>query len=187
MIPQVCYRPSFPQGIRPVQGEFATLMATTDSRTSTLIDDLLPLFKSHIRITWNLDDDLCKMYLEAAISRIEQFLGMPIQAAAFTYNIPTEYQTYEQYELPLRNCNSAGLWYGAEALIAPKVVPAPAAWPMTLEVGFVDGASVPSDLKSSIFALAAALYELRSNPEQVDIYISTVMAGSLSRYWVARV
>lgn len=186
MIPQVCYQHYYPPGVRPVQGEFSTLMAVQDSRDDTLIEDILPLFKSHARIIWNLDDELCKMYLESAISRIEQYVNMPIRAATYSYSIPTEWQTFEQYELPLRNCNTVGQWYGAEALIAPKIVPAPVTWPMTLEVGFIDGASVPSDLKSSIFALATALYELRSNPEQVDIYISTVMAGSLSRYWVAR-
>lgn len=174
----------FPQGVRPVMASYATLMRVADVRTDTLITDLLPLFKSHARITWTLDDELCKLYLESAVSRIEQWTGVTMRASTYEYSIPTEYQTYDKYVLPLRNSNYAGEWYGLESLIAPIVIPAPTAWPITLEAGFIEAAAMPSDLKLAIFELALSLYELRSNTEMQSTYAVNIMAGNLSRYWV---
>lgn len=180
------FRIQFPQGVTPVMNPFATLMQTSDARTDTLIQDLIPLFKAHSRITWAFDDALISLYLESAISRIEQWAFLPIRAATFIYEIPSEYQNYDKYVLPLRNCNTQGEWYGFETLIAPVVIDAPAAWPISLEVGFLNGQSVPSDLKLAIFELALALYEHRSNTTMQDVYAADIMAGNLSRYWVPR-
>lgn len=155
--------------------------------TSTLITDILPMFKQHARIDFPDDDDLCKMYLGAAISRIEQYTGMPVLWNTYTWEIAQQFLGPEWFELPLRNCNTPGIQHGFDDLQAPKFIPAPATWPVDLEVGFNTGDAMPDDIKLSIFELATALYQQRSNSEMLNVYAEVIMAGNLGRYWVARV
>lgn len=157
------------------------------AQTTTLITDILPLFKEHARIDFPNDDALCKMYLGAAISRIEQWTGMPVAYNEYTWEIAEQYQTYEMYQLPLRNCNMSGIQHGFDDLEAPKWIPAPTTWPVTLEVGFLAGADVPDDIMLSIYELALSLYQQRSNTEMLNVYAAEIMQGNLGRYWVPRV
>ena len=163
-----------------------TLVRTTDTRTVTLLADLLTVFKQHTRISWADDDALCEMYLNAAMSRIEQWTVMPILPAAYAWDASAANIVSEKVYLPLRNCALAGEQFGFELLIAPKRIATPTTWPVLLEVGFATGAEMPDDIKLSIFQLAASLYELRSNAEMQGIYAQEIMAGNLARYWVAR-
>lgn len=169
---------------------YGTLTAAVDSRTDTLIADILPLFKKHARISVSEDDDLCELYLNGALSRIEQWTMMPILPKAYDWSQPTYLQGNDSETgvfLPLRNAVPAGEQFGFELLVAAKFAPLPATWPMHLEVGFSAGSQIPLDLKLAAFELAQALYELRTTPEMVDVYADSVMKGSLSRYWVPRV
>jgi hypothetical protein len=165
---------------------YGTLTATPDSRTNTLLADLLPLFKKHGRILSVEDDELCLMYLSGACSRIEQWAMLPILPAAYLWSEPQPMPPDGFLFLPLRNAVQAGDQFGFDLLIAAKRITPPTTWPMHLEVGFAAGADVPLDLKLGIFELALALYELRSNPEMIDVYAQVVMNGTLSRYWVPR-
>lgn len=173
-------------GAQQDSGQYLSI--ALDSRTDTLIDDLMTLFKAHARIDFPDDDELCKLYLSAAISRIEQWAMMPIAPAAYSWDASKAVVgTSDGVYLPLRNSVMPGDQFGFELLIAPKKIPMPANWPIVIEVGFSAGADMPSDLKLGIFSLALALYEARSNTEMQDVYASNVMNGSLSRYWVSRV
>lgn len=161
-----------------------TLAPAVDSRTDTLIDELLPIFKAHARIGFPDDDELCKLYLDSAISRIEQWCMMPIAPRAYNWELKN--YSASQCVLPLRNSVIQGEQAGFELLIAPKLIDVPASWPLLIEVGFDSGDDMPSDLKLGIFHLALALYEMRSTPEMTEVYSQNVMNGSLSRYWVPR-
>jgi len=157
------------------------------TRTNTFMDDILSLFKQHARIDWVDDDRLCKLYLNSAISRIEQFLELPITPATYEWNAESKVTCHDCIELPFRNTTLDGKQFDFELLRGKKVVDKPTTWPMTLEVGFTSGDDIPDDLLLSIFELALGLYELRSNSEMTNIYARDIMAGNLSRYWVARV
>jgi hypothetical protein len=167
-------------------GLFPTLKLTVDSRTNTLLNDLISLFKRHARIDWSDDDDLCELYLTGAISRIEQYCVLPISPVAYEWMVPEHCMDYRGYELPLRNCVLEGDQYGFELLISKKIISKPTQWPVILELGFDSGVKMPTDLKLAVFQLALALYEFRSNPEMINIYAADVMSGNLSRYWVPR-
>lgn len=164
-----------------------TLTPTTDSRTVTLIADLLPLFKSHSRIDFASDDALCELYLSAAMSRVEQWTMMPILPKAYSWDVSDSNKNYTDYVLPLRNTVMAGEQFGFEPLIAAKLIAAPASWPVVLEVGFAAGADMPSDITLGIFELALTLYQQRSNSEMLDAYAEAIMNGNFQRYWVPRV
>jgi hypothetical protein len=149
---------------------------------------LLPLFKQHARIDWADDDRLCQMYINAAISRIEQFLEMKITPASYTWDPSRALCARHKYlELIFRNATNDGNWVDFDRYRAKKIVPIPATWPLAMEVGFDSVNDIPDDLMLSIFEMALGLYELRSNPEMLNIYARDVMTGNLSRYWVARV
>lgn len=163
------------------------LALTTDSRSNTLLADLLTLFKKHARIDFSDDDDLCTMYLAGAISRAEQYTEMPIAPVAYNWSYVGPVPAADKYLLPLRNCVLAGEQMGFELLIAPKWIEPPTSWPVKLEAGFASGATLPLDLKLAIFQIALAFYEMRSTPEMLDVYATQVMNGSLARYVVPRV
>lgn len=167
-------------------GASPTLTPRVDTRTNTLIADLLPIFKRHSRIAFNDDDDLCELYLLSAISRIEQWCYLPIAPVSYDWAVPETMMDFQGYELPLRNCSLQGDQYGFELLISRKVITKPAQWPVLLELGFTSGDKVPADLKLSIFELALSLYENRSSAEMQEVYARQVMVGNLSRYWVPR-
>jgi hypothetical protein len=164
-----------------------TLTRVADITPSTLTEDIMPMFKQHARIDFPDDDDLCKLYLNAAMSRIEQWTGMPVKFATYEWLVGENYQTYEMYQLPLRNTVMAGMQHGFDDYQAPKWVPAPSVWPLEIEVGFATGADMPDDIKLSTFELALSLYQQRSNTEMINVYAETIMAGNLSRYYVPRV
>lgn len=165
---------------------------TADTRTNTLVADLMTLFKAHARIPWADDDAIITLYLTAAISRIEQYCMLPIMPAAYTWSMPaTLASAYDGFELPLRNANvKAGgtveFLPSFEAAIAPGVVKKVTAWPLIIEVGYTAGIGMPADLQLSVFSLALSMYESRSNPEMSGFYSLEAIAG-LSRYWIPRV
>lgn len=164
-----------------------TLTPATDTRTPTFWADILVEFKQHARIDWADEDAMCNLYLSAAVSRIEQYTLLPIAPVAYDWNVEAEFRSADYEILPLQNCALPGEQYGFELLIAPKRIPAPAAWPVLLEVGFTSGAATPHDIKASIYALASGLYEFRSTPEMQDVHAQAVMNMALGRYWVPRV
>lgn len=173
------YNLTFPDG---------TLKPATDTRTVTLWADLLPEFKAHARIAVANDDSLCTLYLKAAAGRMEQWCEFPIAPKAYDWSGPNPLPTDQSLGvvLPLRNTVVDGEQFGFELLVAPKQVTWPASWPMLLEVGFASGDDMPDDLKTALFELALALYDLRSNPELQGVYAREIMAGNLSRYTVMR-
>lgn len=164
-----------------------SLTRIANATDPTFTTDLLPLFKQHSRIDFPDDDDLCLLYLNAAISRIEQWTGMPVKFATYEWLIAEQFRTYEMYQLPLRNCNMPGIQHGFDDLQAPKWIPAPTTWPVELEVGFFELDGTPDDIVLSIFELALSLYQQRSNTEMLNVYAETIMSGNLTRYYVPRV
>jgi hypothetical protein len=149
--------------------------------------DLLPLFKAHARIDFATDDALCELYLSAAISRVEQWTMMPIAPKAYNWGVSDSYKYCTNYVLPLRNTVLVGDQFGFELLSAAKVIPAPVAWPLVLEVGFAAGTDMPADIMLGLFELALTLYQQRSNTEMIDAYATAIMNGNFQRYWVPRV
>jgi hypothetical protein len=158
------------------------------TRPNTFITGLLSLFKQHARIDWADDDMLCRLYLGAAISRIEQFLEMKIAPASYEWDPSRALCARHRYlELIFRNATNDGNWVDFDRYRAKKIVPIPTTWPLKMEVGFDTVTDCPDDLVLSIFEMALGLYELRSNPEMSGMYGREIMTGNLSRYWVARV
>lgn len=179
------YNTQYYNGYYRIIGEGA-LTPIAPSAASTLIADLLPTFKEHARITYNFDDALCQLYLNAAISRIEQYCFLPINFKTYEWSIPEWYVNGEQVQLPLRNCTTAGASISFEPAVAQVWIPTPATWPLVLDVGYLSADLMPADLTLGIFELALGLYNLRSNPEMIDVYAEQVMQGSLGRYYVPR-
>lgn len=164
-----------------------TLTWAPDSRTPTFFADLLAEFKLHARIDWADEDVTCNLYLAAAVSRVEQFTLIPVAPVAYDWYIDPEFRPSGYVALPLQNAVLPGEQFGFELLIALKRIPAPATWPLRIEVGFDSGAACPQDMRSTIFALALGLYEFRSSPEMQDVHAASVIAMGLARYWVPRV
>jgi hypothetical protein len=163
-----------------------------DTRTVTLLDDLLPLFKKHARITVTSDDDLCLMYLSGAIRSIEQIIAMCVEPRAFSWT-PYE-QGAQSYALPFRNvflpppATSQGTkMFSIEPDAAQVTIEPPAAWPVVMEVGYADGAAMPLDLKMAVLQLAASYYEGRGTYELGPAYLQQWVEGQLTRYLVPRV
>ena len=164
---------------------------TTDARTVTLLEDLLPTFKKHARIIGTDDDDLCELYLTTAIQTIEQIIAMCIEPRAFTW---TPYQQgAADYALPFRNIKLPDVTdqgqkvFSIEPDAAQVRIPAPTSWPLTIQVGYADGASTPAAVKSAIFQLATSYYEGRGTFELGPAYLQSWVVAQLSRYHVPRV
>lgn len=159
-----------------------------DTRTITLVPDLLPTFKKHARITVSSDDDLCEMYLGTAMRNIEQIMAMCIEPRAFNWT-PFE-QGATSYALPFRNVAmppDGTMTFGIEPIAAQVTIPPPAAWPYFMAVGFATGAEMPTDIKSAIFQMAASYYEGRATYELSPAFFDSWVVAQLSRYYVPRV
>lgn len=162
-----------------------------DDRTVTLLADLLPTFKKHARITVTSDDDLCEMYLGTAMRTIEQIIAMCIEPRAFNW---TPYvQGAQFYALPFRNVflpppalDQGVKMFSIEPDAAQVTIDPPAAWPLTIQVGYADGAAMPTDVKAAIFQLAASYYEGRGTYELTPAYYEAWAVSQLSRYYVPR-
>lgn len=164
---------------------FQTLTRVQDTRPSTLKDDLLALFKQHARITHNFDDALIGLYLGAAISRWEQYTEVPVAPAAYEWAL-TGAPVASSYEVPLYNCTLPGEQFGFELLCSKKIIDAPASWPVKLEVGFLDIASMPEDIVLGLFEIALFLYEQRSTIEMLNGMLPEIINPIIQRYWVPR-
>lgn len=167
---------------------YDTIAPATDTRTVTLITDLLPLFKQHARITISIDDTLCNLYLFSAIRTIEQVLGMCIEPLAWDWTGVSS--ANNSYKLPFRNVVSptnTTRTFSVEPLSAQQYMPPPTSWPVTLEVGFATLAEVPMDLQVAILHLATSLYENRGSYELGIGFTQDWVRAQLSRYYVPRV
>lgn len=157
-------------------------------RQNTFMEELVELFKQHARIDWADDDRLCQLYLNSAISRIEQWCEMPIYPASYDWDPSSAMSAQHQFvEILFRNSIIEGNWVDFDQYRARKIVPVPSEWPLRIEVGFTSVEDCPDDLLLSIFEMALGLYELRSNAEMAGVYAHDIMVGNLSRYWVSRV
>jgi hypothetical protein len=188
--PRTTYSSSFMpwNGLNMGTSSGGEILIQVQTRPNTFMAELLTLFKQHARIDWTDDDVLCRLYLGAAISRIEQFLEMKIAPASYEWDPSRALCGHHKYlELIFRNATNDGNWVDFDRYRAKKIVPIPPSWPLVMEVGFDSLLICPDDLVLSIFELALGLYEMRSNPEMVNMYAREVMTGNLSRYWVARV
>lgn len=166
-----------------------TMAGATDSRTVTLYTDLLPLVKSHGRITVATDDALVTMYIRSAILTIEQHLDMAVAPAAYDWDIPEEDKIYDKYALPIRNCTLAGSTIAAftiDKVASQQFMDPPVSWPVKLEVGFATVAAVPADLLTAICQLATTLYEARTTPELAGAFLPEYVRNQLARYIVPR-
>lgn len=165
------------------------LEVVEDTRTSTLHADLLPLVKSHGRITINADDALLAMYIGSAIMTIEQHLDMPIAPAAYNWTVPEQDRSFDKYALPLRNCfvtGSKSVAFSVDHFSAQRYIDPPESWPVKLEVGFTSAASVPFDLLTGICQLATTIYESRTTPELAGAFLPEFVRNQIARYSVQR-
>lgn len=160
----------------------SSLVEVADARSDDFGTQLLDLFKQHARITYNYDDSILPMYIDAAIKQIEQVLEFPILPRSFDWNVGDN-TGYEFYQVPFRNTDAVGQQYDFEPLRGNKIMAKPLSFPVTLKLGFDDADAIPSDLKLFILDTAATLEQLRSTQEISTANISPMI---LTRYGVLR-
>ena len=169
------------------EGTAPSLKPTPDTRPTTIKTELLALFKQHARIDHALDDTLIGLYLGAAVSRWEQYTLVPVYPKAYLWDVPASYRgNATHFEVPLYNCSLVGEQHGFELLSSRKIIAAPKAWPVKLEVGFVQAADMPDDVIIGIFEIALFLYEQRSTPEMTNGMTLDTINPIIQRYWVPR-
>jgi hypothetical protein len=168
-------------------GKVPSLKPIQDTRLTTIKTELLALFKQHARIDHALDDTLIGLYLGAAVSRWEQYTLVPVYPKAYLWDVPASYRgNATHFEVPLYNCSLVGEQYGFELLSSRKIIAAPKAWPVKIEVGFLQAADMPDDVIIGIFEIALFLYEQRSTPEMTNGMLLDTINPIIQRYWVPR-
>ena len=162
-----------------------------------LIDDLFPLFKSHLRILHDVEDDMIKLYLEGAIEAIGTFGGNDIFLTSYDvfYN-----GDYKELRYPSRFDGwYCGKWYVSNvAIFNPSGIdvttnyvidaelgmfyPHPMGDKITFDVGYATGSDIPAMLTTIIFRYAAHLFENRESirvgePKLIPDWVQYVMAS----------
>ena len=73
------------------------MLKTVNVDRVTLVDELFPMFKEHLRILDNFEDDLIKLYLGAAIGGIHNFVDQDIFKTDYSYEDFGEYELNNIY------------------------------------------------------------------------------------------
>jgi hypothetical protein len=161
------------------------LTVSTDPRDITLWTDILVVLKEQLRISFDFDDNLLTMYARAAVGSIEQYLYLSIAPRAFTVDYVGQ-GGYTAYALPMRNAEVTGqtttTYVGFEPLLSYGLIDPPAAWPIEMQVGFVEFSAVPADLGQTIVMLAATYYEQRLTTEHINTFPPALIYSMLPRY-----
>lgn len=161
----------------------ATLVPVMDVRPNDFGVQLLTAFKQYARITYNYDDNLLPTFIDAAIRNIEHILEFPILPASFSWDVGQANIGFEAFEVPIRNSDAVGQSYDVNHPRAFKLMLPPAAWPVTLVVGYSDATAIPQDLLMVIFATATSYEQLRG---VVELGPAHIPPNLLAKYLVMR-
>ncbi len=79
------------------------MLKTVNVDRVTLVDELFPMFKEHLRILDNFEDDLIKLYLGAAIGGIHNFVDQDIFKTDYAFEDFGEYRRCDFYQAYMGN------------------------------------------------------------------------------------
>jgi hypothetical protein len=165
--------------------------------TTTLVEDLFPLFKEHLRILHDVEDETIKLYLGAAIDGIGTFSSNEIFLTEFEVfypyddtdiRYPSSYDGWycgKWFTSDLTIYNAAGIDITGDYTIDNEhgmVYPHPRGNKVSFKVGFSSGDEVPYHMKTIIFRYGAHLFENRESvrigePKIIPDWVNYVLAS----------
>lgn len=154
-----------------------TVKETPETRPQDFGTQLLDKFKQYARITYTFDDNILPGFIDSAISFIEQALEYPIIPRTMDWT--ANHTGYEVYQVPFKNTKAVGTLYDFTPSRGQIYIPAPASWPLSLELGYDDADQIPQDLLMAIFAVAAT-FEI--NRGSAELALTQVPASIMARY-----
>ncbi len=171
--------------------------------TTTLVDEMLPAFKEHLRILHDIEDESIKGYLGASIDAIGIYMGTEIFSTQFevfypmsepNYRVPSTLLSWYSGRWNISNVsitNAGGTDVTAEYIIHSdngKIHPHPLGRTITLNTGYLSKDEIPYNLRNIIYRLGADFYENREairvgEPKALPMWIEYSMAS----IWMPRV
>jgi len=162
----------------------------------TLVNEMFDMFKQHLRILHDVEDDTIHMYLAGAIDAIATYMGNDI--------FYTSYQVYYPQQPDYRPPSSlmgwyCGKWYISNVQIIDTngvdkvadytidyehgmIYPHPLDHQVWFNAGFQSAADVPPNLTNIIFRYAAHLFENREavrvgEPKHLPDWVNFALAS----------
>jgi len=168
--------------------------------TTTLVNELMPMFKDHLRILHLLEDELISLYLSGAIDAISIYGDNDIYHS--TYDVFYPENDVEQpsadrmylgkvntYAVIIKDSTGVDISnnYTVDA-VSGTVFPSPYGLDIYFESGYLSKDDMPTNLVNIIFRYAAHLYENRESvrigePKMLPDWVQYAM----SSIWTPRV
>ena len=170
--------------------------------TQPLIDDLFPLFKEHLRILHDIEDEMIKLYLAGAIEAISTFGDNDIFHTAYSVfytgerdiRYPSSFDGWYCGKWDISDVqiyNSAGIDKTSDYTIDFEhgmIYPHPMGDQVSFVVGYISKDDIPPMLTSIIFRYGASLFEMREDtrigePKALPMWLTHALAS----VWCPRV
>ena len=175
------------------------MLETISKDTSTLVTELMPMFKEHLRILATDEDELIKIYLGASIGAINRYVDQDI----FKTDYAWKYIDYEDEIEIIHNRYGRGLYVEKEniydVIIKDRnnvdvsadykvdkqrgyIYPSPIFHDeFTFSSGYASKDDMDDHLKIIVFRYGATLYEMRESimvgePKQMPDWVNYALA-----------
>lgn len=172
------------------------VLIRTDQDTITLVTDLMPLFKEHLRILHDDEDTIIEMYLSSAIDAIGTYAGTEIFLTSYEVYYPEQVDCSGQSTLLGWYC---GRWNISNMIIKDEngidvtseykidylhgmVYPHPNGKEIEFDTGFATKDDILPRLNNIIFRLGAEFFENREStrvgePKLLPDWVSYALAS----------
>jgi hypothetical protein len=171
------------------------LIKVSEDKT-TLTDEMFDLFKEHLRILHDVEDETIRLYLAAAIEGISTFGSNDINLTQYEvfypympdYNVPStlfgwycgkwavsDVEIYSEVGMDVTGDYTIDFEHG-------MIYPHPLSNKVSFKVGYATGADVPPHLKTIIFRYGAHLFENRESvrvgePKLIPDWVNYALAS----------
>lgn len=169
----------------------------TGQDMTTLVDEMMPGFKEHLRILHDIEDESIKGYLGASIDAIGIYMGTEIFSTQFEVFYP---MSEPNYNVPSTLLSwYSGRWNITDVIILNadksdvttdyivhqdngKIHPHPLGRTITLSTGYLHKDDIPHNLRNIIYRLGADFYENREairvgEPKMLPMWLTHAMAS----------